>query len=451
MRRTDRTQRTLPSDLIKAVRKLDNLERAWRVIQQNGRSSKSETVKLELERFAEDAPRNLRSIKGQLGSGRFKFEKAKGIPVPKLDSKGKPTGKVRPIVLAPVESRIVQRAILNVLVNIEALKPYVKTPYSFGGIRSVRKKGEQARNDAVSAVPAAIKAVLHEIELGASFIATADIRAFFTRISKDHVIQVIRDAIGDDGEFLDFLRSAITVELDNLALLKEKAADFPTEEIGVAQGNSLSPLLGNIALAHFDQVMNEGDCRCIRYIDDFIIMAPTAKAATARSAKAVALLEALQMQLSPEKSSKGVVPITNGFDFLGITIMPGLIRPSQKAQTRFVESVTNALVNSQKAMVGVKSGNRLERDRSLIATLRRVDGMIDGWGKHYWFCNDGQTLVSLDKQVGSRIGAFLGAYRSTRESISDDKRMQLLGLSELAKLKREPFQYPKSKAADPAE
>jgi RNA-directed DNA polymerase len=437
----------LPSDLIIAVRKLDNLERAWRVIQQNGRSSKSESVRLELERFAEDAPRNLRSLKGQLSGGRFKFQKAKGVPIPKLDAKGKPTGKIRPIVLAPVESRIVQRAILNVLVEIEALKPYVKTPYSFGGIRSVRQRGEQARGEELSAVPAAIKAVLHEIGQGAVFIASADIRAFFTRISKAHVMQVIRHAVGDDPEFLNFLHSAVTVELENLALLKDKASEFPTEEIGVAQGNSLSPLLGNIALANFDQIMNEGDCSCIRYIDDFIIMAPTRKAATARLNKAVKLLSELQMELSPEKSSKGGTPVTDGFDFLGITIRPGLIRPSEKAQSRFLESVVTALTDSQKAMLGMKSGTALERDRSLIATLKRVDGMIDGWGKHYWFCNDGQTFGNLDQQIGERIGNFLGCYRAVREAIPATSKTQLLGLSELAKIKRESFSYPKKPVA----
>ncbi len=434
----------MPSDLIKAVRKLDNLERAWRVIQQNGRSSKSPSVRLELERFAEDAPHNLRSLKGQLGSGRFKFGKAKGIPIPKRDAKGSTTGKIRPIVLAPVESRIVQRATLNVLVEIEALKPYVATPYSFGGIRSTRQRSEQGRRDEVSAVPAAIRAVLHEIEAGARFVATADIRAFFTRISKDYVLQVISSAIGDDHEFLGFLRSAVDVELENLALLKEKAAEFPTEEIGVAQGNSISPLMGNIALAAFDRAMNEGDCRCIRYIDDFIIMAPTVKAANARLRQAVTLLSHLGMELSPEKSSKGGASVDNGFDFLGITICPGLIRPSLKAQKRFIDSVAGIVTASQQAMIGIKNGQPLDRDRSLLATLKRIDGTVDGWGKHYWFCNDGQLFASLDQRISAQISSLLGGYRSVREATPTAEHMSLLGLSELAKVKREPFTYPKT-------
>lgn len=431
----------MPSDLIKAVNKLDNLERAWRVIQQNGRTSKSEHVRLELERFAEDAPHNLRSLMGRLVRRSFKFPKSKGVPIPKLDDKGTPTGKFRPIVLAPVESRIVQRAILNVLVEVEALKPYAKTPYSFGGMRSSRQRGDEARADELSAVPAAIQAVLSEIENGARFIASADIRSFFTRISKDHVLRVIGSAVSDD-EFLAFLRTAMDVELENLSQLREKAADFPIEELGVAQGNSLSPLLGNIALAHFDEAMNEGDCRCIRYIDDFIIMAPTQKAANARLRKAQVLLGELGMQLSPEKSSKGGTPITDGFDFLGITICPGIIRPSSKARRRFIESICTAFADSEKAMIGLKSGKGIERERSLIGTLKRVDGMIDGWGKHYWFCNDGQSLRSLDNQIGDCVRSFLGTYRAVREEISPSLRTSLLGLSELAQIKREPFTYP---------
>jgi hypothetical protein len=66
--------------------------------------------------------------------GSFKFEPAKGVPIPKFDEHGRKTGKFRPIVLAPVESRIVQRAILNVLVELETIKPYAETPLMDGMI-----------------------------------------------------------------------------------------------------------------------------------------------------------------------------------------------------------------------------------------------------------------------------------------------------------------------------
>jgi RNA-directed DNA polymerase len=431
----------LTSALTKAVRKIDNLESAWRVIHQNGRTSKSEEVRLDLERFAEDAPRNLRRLQRQLSGGAFRFEKARGIPIPKLDAQGRPTGKFRPIVLAPVESRIVQRAVLNVLVEIDALKPYVQTPYSFGGIRSQRRRAEQNRSERPSAVPAAIKAVLNEIGRGATFAASADISAFFTRVSKEHVLRLIGQAI-DDSEFIDFVRQAITVELENLALLKEKVVDFPIEDIGVAQGNSLSPLMGNIVLADFDRVMNEGDCCCIRYIDDFIILAPSKRAANARLRRAIELLRALGMELSPEKSSAGARDVKNGIEFLGISILPGLIRPSQKSRERFIFSIESVVKESQKAMISSKSGYIIKREQTLIGTLKRIDGMIDGWGKHYWFCNDGQTFANIDSRLSEQVGALIGCYRSVRDAMPPNRQMALFGLSELATMNRNSFTYP---------
>jgi len=414
------------------------------VIQRNGRTSNSENVRLELEAFAKEAPTKLRSLKGQLACGSFKFAPAKGVPIPKLDEKGKKTGKSRPIVLAPVESRIVQRAILNVLLEVPTLKPFIQTPYSFGGIRGERasQKDKVARSDSVSAVPAAIRAVLDEIGNGARFVASADIRSFFTRISKDAVTKIIASAVNDD-ELTALFRNAIDVELSNMAQLRHKAVDFPIEDIGVAQGNSLSPLLGNIILADFDRLMNEGDCKCIRYIDDFIILAPSKKAASARLRKATDLLATLGMELSPEKSSKGGVSIDDGFDFLGINLCPGAVRPGSKAQAKILRSVQSAFDDSLKVMRGIEHGQPFERASSLSSTLKRVDGMIDGWGKHYWFCNDRQTFDNLDQKISECIRRYLREYASIRAKTTATSHQRMLGISELRHIPREPFAYPK--------
>jgi RNA-directed DNA polymerase len=434
------------SELTVALRKYSNLERSWRSIQDNGRTSKSESVKLELESFAEDASHNLRSLQARLIRGSFKFPKARGVPIPKLDQHGRRTGKFRPIVLAPVESRIVQRAVLNVLLGVDALKPFAETPFSFGGIRGAPKgaghRKQVPRSERISAVPAAIKAVLDAIEGGGKYVACADIRAFFTKIPKPTVTSIVGDAV-DDPDFLAFFRSAIDVELENLAQLRAKADDFPIEEIGVAQGNSLSPLLGNIILADFDRQMNDGDCRCVRYIDDFIIIAPTQKAANARLRRATEILSKLGMELSPEKTSTGGVPISTGFEFLGINICPGLIRPGNKAQTKFLASIQQAFDDGSKGMRGLENGHPIDRRRSLIGTLKRIDGMIDGWGKHYWFCNDQQSFVGIDNKINAKLRAFLGEYRDIRSRIDYGRYGALLGISELTTIARDPFSYPK--------
>lgn len=426
----------MTSPLIKSVRGLRSLERAWHVIRENARTSKSNDVQKEVERFEEDASRNLRSLSARLSHGSFKFPPAKGVPISKDKPGGPKTGKFRPIVIADVESRIVQRSILDVLLFVPALQPYAQNAYSFGGIRKTE--------DSLGAVPAAINAVLKAIEGGAKFVAVGDISSFFTRISKEAVTKIVRDATGDD-EFTEFFKKAITVELANMAELREKAQKFPTHDIGVAQGNSLSPLLGNIILHEFDRQMNEGDCRCLRYIDDIIILAPGKKAAEAKMLLAVKILSKLGMELSAEKSFIKPIPVSECFDYLGIELNNGFIRPASSAKAKLLAKVQGELDASVAAFKALDHGQPLPKVRSLISTLKRVDGIVQGWGKHYRFCNDGQCFANLDDQLADMIRKYLGIYSDSRKRAGRSKARTLFGLEQLSLIERAPFQWPKAK------
>ena len=436
------------SKIRRDVHKSSNLEAAWRVIYRNGRYSQSDDVRNAIERFAEDPPTNIRSIQRRLSRGTFDFGKSKGAPIQKRDAKGKPTGKIRPIVIASLEARIVQRAILNVLVDIPALSAFVNTPHSFGGLRKPKSKSENF-DDSISAVPAAIKAVLEEIGNGSTWVAAADISSFFTKISKSAVTAIIRKAVADE-DLMTLVDSAIKVELENLHELSKFSDQFPIEDVGVAQGNSLSPLLGNILLAAFDQSMNEGDCRCIRYIDDFIILAPSKRAGDARLKKAQKLLQEFDMVLSPEKSAIQSQQISKGFEFLGIEIAPGLVRPAKKARAKFLRSVDSHIAASKAAIIGLRHGNKLDKSLALIATLKRIDGIIDGWGKHYWFCNDRQVFSAIDEKIRAAIGNYLGVYSDTRERLAEQSRHLPLGITNLGEMDRTPFTYPKSAQINPS-
>lgn len=75
--------------------------------------------------------------------------------------------------------------------------------------------------------------------------------------------------------------------------------------------------------------------------------------------------------------------------------------------------------------------------------------MIDGWGKHYWFCNDNQIWINIDAKVNTLLSRFLGYYVNSRERTTDARRMELLGISELTKVAREPFSYPRLRRGEP--
>jgi retron-type reverse transcriptase len=427
----------MASKLLKKVRGRPNLEASWHVIKENGRTSKSAAVKSEIEQFHEDATRNVERLYRRLQRGEFEFPKAKGIPLPKgTNADGSKKSGIRPIVLAGVESRIVQRAILNVLTELPALERYILNPHSFGGMRKMEKRPQ-------SAVPAAIQSTLDAIGAGARFAMCADISGFFTRISKSAVSEIVAKA-ACDAEFMQFFQEAIRVELLNMAELRELATQFPIEDIGVAQGNSLSPLLGNMLLHEFDERMNAGDCQSKRYIDDFIVLGPTAASVSSRMRLAKRLLAAHGMELSPGKSSVEPICIEDdAVEFLGIELMNGLIRPSKKAQQRLLTSIETEFWKSQQAFEVCRHGGRMDRSLSLIATLRRADGMARGWGKHYRFCNDEALFAWLDDRIDDLMRAYIGCYAAARERSSDRCRRVLLGVEQLGLMERAPFTWPK--------
>lgn len=430
----------MKSRLLKKVRSKRNLESSWKVIEENGRSSKSKGVRNEIERFREDPTKNIELLYRALQKGTFVFPPAKGIALPKDKSPGAiaTVASIRPIVLAKVESRIVQRSVLNVLTALPRLQRYIENPHSFGGLR----KTEVRR---MSAVPAAVASVLDEIGGGAKFVMSADISGFFTRISKSAVTSIVSEAAADP-EFVQFFEKAIHVELANMAELRELGAKFPIEDIGVAQGNSLSPLLGNILLNDFDHQMNEGDCRCKRYIDDFIILAPNAAAAASRMRMAQRLLSKFGMELSSAKTSKDPISIDDSFEFLGIQFANGFVRPSQKAQRKLFQNVEGEFGKSVRAFRGCKTDAPFDRTLSFIATLKRIDGIVRGWGKHYYFCNDTDLFARIDAQLDELLRSYIGNYAGCRLRTGVDRRRSLLGVERLADMDRRPFRWPKDPA-----
>lgn len=344
--------------------------------------------------------------------------------------------------LAGVEPRIVQRAILDVLQDIDALQPYFRNPYSFGGIK--RQKDEPW-----AAVPAAIRAVLGAIGEGGQFVACADISGFFTRISKSGVSDIVRRAV-DDSDFMTLFEHAIHVELANLADLRQHADRFPTEDLGVAQGSALSPLLGNLVLAGFDERMNTNDCRCIRYVDDFIVIGPTEMAVSARLRLAKKILAELGMEFALDKTSSRPISTTAGFEFLGIELNNGLIRPAWKARSRFLSALRETFEHGRKALKGYRNGQPLPKSASLLGTLKRADGIIQGWGKHYRFCNDQRCFDNLDGDVDKLIREYLGLYRVERQRSTERGSATLLGVERLGMIARTPFNWPKTNWPDAA-
>jgi RNA-directed DNA polymerase len=195
-------------------------------------------------------------------------------------------------------------------------------------------------------------------------------------------------------------------------------------------------------LHDFDLELNKRpDVRCIRYIDDFIILGPNKEIAENAFAKAKYMLEKLGMSVSLDKTKRAT--IEEGFEFLGIDLSNGFIRPCRKARKRVLASIESTLTESRKAFRVRKKKGELANNLSFLGSLGKVGGIMQGWGKHYRFCNDTECFARLDQHVGTRIRDYFAIYREEHEKADDAGRWSLLGIEALTQIERKPFAWPK--------
>jgi retron-type reverse transcriptase len=416
------------ADYYREVRRTRRLRNAWRIVYENGRTSKSEETRLFVKEFSIDVDTHLDRISKQLREKRFKFPPAVGIL---SESR---SGKPRPIVKSPIISRIVQRAILDTLQQEPSLDNFYKIPTSFGGIKG---KG--------LGVPGALGAAWRAMKDGASFFIRSDIEGFFTKIPRHLVLDKIKTVI-HQPDFDHLLAEATRVELENMTTLREKASLFPSHDLGVAQGCCLSPLFGNILLEGFDRALNGRGITCLRYIDDFLILGPNRSKAVAAFGSAQTLLAELGLtaydpSTRPDKAEMGNVK--DGLKFLGCDLSIGFIRPSRESRTKLLTTIEGIF----KTSIGLMGTPALlpRTGRSVTDTLIEAGHVLQGWGNQYSFCNDRGMLKDLDSKIDSLIAYYLEKYRDAAEKLkkagnpADFRR--LLGVHLLADSKFAPVTF----------
>jgi len=171
------------SELIQHVRKTRTLKRAWSKIRENGLSSSNKQTVQEIRAFNENADSNLKSIQGKLSQDSFNFGTQTGILIKK---KGK--DKRRPLVIAPIQNRIVQRAILDTLQEkVSLIQNILDTPTSIGGIP---ERG----------TPQALSLINKARDDGLTHYVRSDIPDFFCNIPRNDVIDKITNTIEDNSQ-----------------------------------------------------------------------------------------------------------------------------------------------------------------------------------------------------------------------------------------------------------
>ncbi len=413
------------------IRNKNSLKKAWAKIYENGKQSPSEETQKLVTEYKQDEEKNLKQLSDKLRKKIFDFGTARGVAGSKKGNEAgkKKSKKLRPIVSASIEARVVQRAILDELSSRKEIKKYFFVPSSFGAIPN---KG----------VPDAIRATVLAIQGGAKYYIKSDIADFFTKIPRPDVVGQI-SGLWNDDDFSQLLEKATNIEIDNLAELERKHGaefkdNFVFDKTGTPQGCCLSPLIGNVLLHEFDEQMNTEDITCLRYLDDFIIMGPTYKAVHgAFYKKAHRLLskhklEAYDLETRPDKASQGTV---NEFAFLGIEFRDKLIRPSSASRKKLIMSIGKTLG------AVLKDDNKDEKALPLVNALYYISNMIRGWGNQYKFCNDTALMGSLDAEISQLMVPYFFKFTKELKPQDQDTQRRLIGIWSLKDCKKEPISF----------
>lgn len=292
-------------DLLEAICGTRNLRAAWEKVRRNRGAPGVDRVTI--ERFDQDLDRRLARLQSDLLSGRYRPLPLRRVAIPK------PAGGSRVLGIPTVRDRIAQTACLFVLEPIieDELEEHT---YAYRRGRSIHH---------------AIYRVKELREKGYRWVLDADIDAYFDNV--DHAL--LMETVGHyvkDARVLALIRQWVEIGvLDNFRLSDMKA--------GIPQGAPISPLLANLYLDLFDEIMADAGYRLIRYADDFVVLCKNAAHAERARSDVATLLEEFRLRLDSEKTQ--VVHFDQGFKYLGAVFVGSLLmmpqaRPRTKPKIR---------------------------------------------------------------------------------------------------------------------
>ena len=165
----------------------------------------------------------------------------------------KPDGRQRPLGIAALEDKIVQRAVMQVL-NVIYVEDFLGFSYGF--------RPGRGQHDALDALAVGITSTK------VNWVLDADISGFFDSVSHEWLIRFVEYRVGD-SRILRLIRKWLK------AGVMDDGNLVPTE-VGTPQGAVASPLLANIYLHYaFDLWADQwrkkyakGQVIVVRYADD---------------------------------------------------------------------------------------------------------------------------------------------------------------------------------------
>ena len=201
------------------------------------------------EAYGQNLEANLTDLHRRLHSGAYRAKPSRRVYIPKAD------GRQRPLGIASLEDKIIQRAVVEVLNSIYEVD-FLGFSYGFRPGRS--------QHNALDALSAGI------LRKKVNWVLDADLADFFTRLDHSWLVKFLEHRIADKRvlRLIQKWLKAGVIEDGNWAACDE----------GTPQGATVSPLLANVYLHYvLDQWADwwrrrhaRGDMIFVRYADDYI-------------------------------------------------------------------------------------------------------------------------------------------------------------------------------------
>jgi RNA-directed DNA polymerase len=200
--------------------------------------------------YGQDLQANLEDLHARVQQGKYRAKPSRRVYIPKAD------GRLRPLGIASLEDKIVQRAVVEVL---NAVYEVDFKGFSYG-FRPGRKP-----HDALDALTVGIT------DRRVNWVLDADVRDFFGQLDHDWLRKFLRHRIADE-RVLRLIDKWLTV-----GVVEDGA--WTESDQGSPQGASLSPLLANVYLhyvldlwvAWWRDHHAAGDVIIVRWADDFVV------------------------------------------------------------------------------------------------------------------------------------------------------------------------------------
>ena len=203
------------------------------------------------ERYAEGLEDRLIDLHDRVHSGAYRATPVRRVKLPK------PDGGVRPLGIASLEDKIVQRAVVDTILNPIFEEGFCEFSYGF-------RPGKSA-HDALDFLAWGIE------RRKINYIVDADIRAFFDTVDRDWLVTFLEHRIADKRVI------RLIIKWLNAGVLGDGVLSDTLK--GTPQGAVISPILANIYLHYVLDLWTEkrwepqearGETLIVRYADDFV-------------------------------------------------------------------------------------------------------------------------------------------------------------------------------------